>query len=438
MPNEPNETQYDVIIVGSGVAGLYCATELLRAHPKCRIALLEKYGTLGGRASTFHHTVEGVKVQWEAGAGRISNKHALLMGLLKRYKLTWIPIGASIQFKENGTTPFEPNVFEQGIPAFLDPLVGLPKEDLQRYTIRQLLNRTIGPARTESYLIRFPYRGEVDTMRADMALEAFRREMRGHAGYGICAEGFSALVDAMEADAKKRGCDIQLHKELVGLAQEGSTVKLSVRSGPPKEGVGREESMLTCKHAILAIPVDAARGVVGLDRWRGLTYLQSQPLLRVYGVFPREEGAVWYEQFGGRVITSGPVRYIIPGVAEKGTIQISYTDSQDAEHWMRVLDAKGETGLGKEILGELRSLLTAKIPPPLFVRAHPWKQGVTYWIPGHYSPEEMSREAWTPFRDRMPGVHLCGESYSLRQAWVEGALEHAAGLVAILARKLRR
>jgi hypothetical protein len=65
------------------------------------------------------------------------------------------------------------------------------------------------------------------------------------------------------------------------------------------------------------------------------------------------------------------------------------------------------------------------IPDPLFFKSHPWKTGATYWIPGDYSPVLESKKAVHPFPAKFPGVWLCGESWSLRQAWVEGALEHA-------------
>jgi hypothetical protein len=40
----------------------------------------------------------------------------------------------------------------------------------------------------------------------------------------------------------------------------------------------------------------------------------------------------------------------------------------------------------------------------------------------------MSKEALHPLTS-MPGVYCCGESFSLRQAWMEGALESADLLI---------
>jgi hypothetical protein len=126
---------------------------------------------------------------------------------------------------------------------------------------------------------------------------------------------------------------------------------------------------------------------------------------------------------------------MIPGNPAIGSVQISYTDSQDARYWKEKIDSVGEKVVSEEILEQLRRLLKPTIPGPTFVKSHYWENGVSYWLPGKYSPKEVSAEAYRPFAT-MPGVHVCGESFCLRQGWVEGAIEHSAGLVKILEKKL--
>jgi monoamine oxidase len=445
MTSEIPEPMYDMIIVGSGIAGLYTAVEVLKRHPKIRLAIFEKYRGVGGRAYTFRTKVDGKHVQWEAGAGRISEMHERLLGLMKHYGLTWIPIGANILYKEDADAPFEPNMFESGIPIMLDTIAGLPAEELATHTIRQLLTRIHGAATTEKYLIRFPYRAEVDIMRADMAIRSFRGEMRRNEGYGICKEGLSALVKAMREEIERRKGHIFTHHELVGYSATGAKapIQLEFRVGAPDEGVGRPLQVVSAEHVVLAIPVAAIRQLnsqgscPSVKDWTGLKHLRMAPLLRFYGVFPKDEnGKLWYEEYGGRVVTATPVRYMIGGNPAQGTCQISYTDSQDADYWIQKLDEKGEREVGEEILGQLRRLLKPSIPAPKMMKAHAWREGATYWLPGNYDPAAVSQEAITPFPEKMPGLHICGESFSLRQAWIEGALEHAAALVKVMHRKL--
>jgi monoamine oxidase len=423
---------YDYIIVGAGIAGLYTAIQLLRqpGGPKPRITVLEKYKHIGGRVDTAKVTKDGKSWSWEAGAGRISRSHTLLMGLLKRYGLHFMPIGETVQFKRDIASPLEPNIYESGMPAFLDPVAALPATDLARHTLRQLLEKVHGQKTTDEYLLHFPYRAEVGVMRADLALDTFRHEMGTQAGFGICAEGLSTLIDHMVEELESLGGGVQPHHEVVHVEQAGrrSPVQLKVRVGPPKDGVGRPVQRMEAPHVIFAVEADALREMPGLPAWSGLRHLRMEPLLRVYAVFP-EIGKEVAAAFSSRIVTPDPVRFVIPGDLKKGVVQISYTDSEDARHWKPTLDEKGEEGLGMAVVERLRELVTPSLPTPLFSKAHYWKHGATYWLPGAYSPQEMSRQALHPFPDTLPGVHFCGESYSLRQAWMEGALEHADALV---------
>ena len=432
---------YDVIVVGSGVAGLYTAVEALREFPRLRVAVYELEKDVGGRAKTSHQKVEGVALQWEAGAGRISDRHTHVLGLLKRYKLKWSPIGGDSQFKGGAARALEPNVFEAGISVMLDTLAGLPAEELSRHTVKQLLTRVHGSARTENYLIRFPYRAELEVMRADRALELFAREMGGGAAgerFGICPEGLSAMTTAMRKEVEKRGGTFFFEHKLVDFKDGEATFQ---QMGGGVEDA--EEKVVRAEHMVLALPSAALAKLKPLRSWRTLRHLRMTPLLRFYGVFPKDaNGGMWYDEFGGRIITAGNVRYMIPGYAPSdggvGSAQISYTDTQDAEYWMERIAERGERAVGMEIVDELRAWLKPTIPTPLFLRAHAWPAGATYWLPGAYSPEEESRAAVHPMPERYPGLWVCGESFSLRQAWMEGALEHASTMLTPLKRALKK
>jgi monoamine oxidase len=434
MAEEAVITKYDLIIVGGGMAGLHVAIEALREAPKLRLALYEQYEGVGGRCWTFKKEVNGHPVQWEAGAGRISRSHKRVLGLMQRYKLRFIPISPELQYKDDYSTPLEPNAFEPLIPAVIEPLAGLPAEDLSNHTIKQLLTRIRGEAFTRSLLERFPYRVEVETMRADVAIEAFRREMGSQEGYGICAEGFSAIARGMRREIERRKGAICPEHQLIGFKKEAGGYELEFRQGPLKEGVGRPTIKAACERIVLAIPSAALETIVApkpFRKWLPLKYLKMTPLLRFYGVFPDAWWKAENATDGTKLVTATPIRYFIPGSDKAGaaTCHMSYTDSRDAEPWLEKLEARGERAVGEEMVLELRKLLLATIPGPLFVKAHAWRDAVTNWLPGPYDPAELSRQALQPFPEEMPGVHLCGESYSLRQGWVEGALEHAEELL---------
>jgi monoamine oxidase len=101
---------------------------------------------------------------------------------------------------------------------------------------------------------------------------------------------------------------------------------------------------------------------------------------------------------------------------------ITYTDGDDAHFWMNKNPKQVPDLVMKRIRGLFPELT---IPDPLFFKMHPWKQGCTYWKPGKYSAEDESRTSLQPMPKDIPGLFLCGESFSLQQCWMEGAVEQA-------------
>jgi phytoene dehydrogenase-like protein len=431
------EPKYDVIIIGSGIAGLYTGVELLRrlsgaTYRGLRVAIAERTGSLGGRVYTYKGGGHG---GWDAGAGRISRQHHHVISLMRRYKLRFIPIGSEVLYKATAAAPLEPNPFEAALPIMMDTLAGLPAEQLARNTVRQLLTKVHGPIATDQYLLHFPYRAEVDILRADVAMEVFRGEMGSHDGYGICAGGLTGLVEGLAEEFKRRGGAILLEQELLDVEAAGAAVKCSFLVG---KGDGAEKSSVIARHAVLAIPSAAAEKIPALRGWNTLRHLRMAPLVRIFAEFPAPaDGAPhWFQAYAGTVVTAGHVRFMIPGSPKKGYAQISYTDGVDAEYWIERIRDRGEETVGREVVQELRTWLDPTIPSPTFVKAHIWKDGTTYWLPGAYDPVAASRAAVQPLPTVLPSLWACGESYSMRQAWMEGAVEHAELMLQGLLRSL--
>lgn len=425
---------YDTVIIGAGMAGLYVALELVKQGPKKRICLVDKYKFIGGRAFTYKGTVDGVQYQWEEGGARISTKHRLLMGLLKKYGLTTVPIEGSSQYKESGAYPIESPLFDECRAIFLEPLERLPADVLGQTTIRALLKRFVKPATLETFLNRYPYRAEFSTLRADMALRVFREEFGPNEKYVVCKEGLSELVSRMRADFLKRGGTLLLQHELVEMRD---TTHAVFKKGAPSEGESRPDVVLEAPKFVFALPSEAIKRLAVFKDWATLGHLVMRPLLRVFAVFPPGPNKKqWFHDLP-KIVTAQAPRFIIPQSVENGSIQISYTDSEDAEPLMRILDEQdGETKLGKKLIEDLRVLFGDRnIPDPLFVKAYPWAEGVTYWRPGTYDPYAESRRASRPFPKERPGWFVCGESFSVHQCWIEGALEHAASTLGHILRK---
>ena len=418
--------QYDCIVVGAGISGLYATRELLKRHPGWRIALAERYKGFGGRTYSYWPNKDFDGVHWEMGAGRIHKDHKHLMGLVKEYGLHWIPIGDEIGFKAGPKAPIEPNTFESlTVPTMLGPLAALSKDLLAKHTIEELMVKVYGLEATKDALAKFPYRAEMNTLRADLALAGFLEggEMSSHKGYGVLQEGFSELVARMKAEIQERGGICLSRHQLINLKKvpSSSATDLTFKFGYPEKGEPHGTIQLRAeKCVVLALHRDAVAELPVFQGWRTLKLLKTQPLLRCYAIF---RDSSWFSGMG-RVVTPDLPRYILPMDPSKGTLMISYTDAENTVRYTEIQEKGGDKALEKAVLKDVRRLFPEKrIPNPEFFRSHPWKTGCTYWLPGNYDPEKVSAESCHPLPSALPSVYLCGESWSIRQAWVEGALE---------------
>jgi len=410
LDNNKMSTEYDILIVGAGLAGLHCALRLSQAYPKKRIAMAEAYTYIGGRVFTYKPN-GFPSVHWESGAGRIHTSHRNILSYIDQYKLTTIPIPSNTEFiSENGEANGSlPTLYT----TVLHTVSLLPAKILATYTLAEIILQVFGKEKADAFLHYYPYRAEVATLRADLGLQAFKKEM-GSSSFVVVKEGLGVLIDSMVKTLKKRGVAFLLEHRLTGL---------STRDQMPMCLLFNKDKPLYAKRVILALHAEALRGVTPFKEYSPLKHLTMCPLLRTYAIFPVINGKSWFYNMP-RIVTDSRLRHIIPVNQKKGVIMTSYTDSKDTEAW------KDDSTLSKEVIGDLRKLLPEKkIPAPLLFKSHLWKDGCSYWLPGLYDPAEVSLKIMQPLPMRLPYVFVCGESYSMKQAWMEGAIEHAEAML---------
>ncbi len=429
--------QPDVLIVGGGIAGLYTAREILQRQPKTQLLLIEKYPVLGGRVLSFRKQIAGKEVGWEAGAGRLHYSQKRVHKLLDEYGITVIPLSASADYLPDCQLPRrQDNNFSSLAAAILPLLAALPPAELQMQTLADVCRRIMGPVQSATFLNKFPYHTEVHRLRADMALDAFRSVMGADAGFCTVRGGFAQIPLAIAADIRRSGGTIWLGASLERWSGSGGSthpLKATVRLSRPD----KTNPVVTIhpKRMILALHSGALQAFPQTRNWAPMKHLGVAKLLRIYAVFPKNKlcngtKGPWFAGMS-KVVTPGPLRYVIPISEEAGTIMISYTDGDDtAPFWSAAQEADGgsagATGrLTKLIMTHVRRLFGSHIPNPTFIKAHPWTVGSTYWKPGRYDVDNVIKES----RQLQSGVFVIGESFSKEQAWIEGALESADGFL---------
>jgi hypothetical protein len=420
------EADYDILIVGAGLAGLHCALRLKQVKPSTRIAIAEVYKYVGGRVVSYNPP-DFPNVRWENGAGRIHSSHKMLRDYLERYGLHLIKLSEEQTWRPLKGSPV-PNPWPHFATMLSHTLGQLKSSLLARHTVSELSTLAFGAAYTERLLAHFPYRAEVFRMRADLALKSLSEEMRSAEGFFVVQEGLSALIKAMRKELEEKDVEFLLGYRCSGVRSVKGSSTDTIASFIIKKDEKHEHQDIRAKKVILAVHSEALKGISPFSNLPVLKHLTMEPLLRTYGIFPTPGGKPWFHGMK-TTVTNSPLRFIIPVNPKQGTIMTSYTDAQDTRPYMKLLDTSPKV-LEKRIMKETRELFPElDIPNPLFFKAHPWYEGCTYWLPGFYSPEEESRFVMNPLPLRLPTVFVCGESYSLRQAWMEGALEHAEAML---------
>ncbi len=438
---------HDVIIVGAGIAGLHCARRLLEEKPHLNVLMLEKYNYIGGRVVTFHPP-EFPGVHWENGAGRINSSHRLAMSYMRKYGLTFIPISDDLWVQREDNGPLIKSIFVERITEHLMPIHCLPDKILSTHTLERLLVDIIGKKKTHDLLGEFPYRAEVNTLRADEAIDRLLATDDVVAnGFGICAEGLDRLIEGLVNDVVAAGTSILLGHSVENVTHSDDGlhhIECSVKG---------KSRTFTAKKVIMALHVNAMKHIPGIGKWPLLKQLAMRPLLRVYAIFPGEQ---WFDE-RKIVFVNNPIRYFIPIDPSRGICMLSYTDADDTQTWMK--DALSDPDRLKDRMMKAirRAFPMRRIPDPIYFKTHPWADGCTYWLPavratatpvkatppssfagsGVWSPVSLGTEppAEPPKPPAGPheiydDVYACGESFSPdKQCWIEGALESAEELV---------
>ena len=93
-----SDKYYDIIIIGSGMAGLYSAYNILKMSPNTSFLILEKHKKqwIGGRTS--NETFYGTQIVTGAGIGR-KDKNPLLIKLMDELNIKYSEFDSIINFE---------------------------------------------------------------------------------------------------------------------------------------------------------------------------------------------------------------------------------------------------------------------------------------------------------------------------------------------------
>jgi hypothetical protein len=400
-----SEKIYDVIIVGSGMSGLYCGFILKKQNPNISLFILEKNSRehLGGRANT--EQFYGTRIAIGAGIGRL-RKDILLARLMRGFNMPihtfdvnhrigvskYIDVGETMTvlkkaYKDENMDTKKPRTFT----AFAKSVLGAS-------TYERFIHST----------------GYTDFINEDTYETIFEYGMEDNMGdWKAFSVPWHELGLAM---AKTIGMKHFLFDtEVTGVSNSSDLV--SVRTLNKKTFVG--------KKVVLASTIDTIRQLIHKPIYNDI---EGQPFMRVYGKFDKASTEILRKVIPMTIYVDFPIQKIIPMDIEKGVYMIVYNDNDNS----LALKSRTENTVKNREFYERLLERTLRLPLDslhlLGIRAFYWKIGTHYYKPlkaGYESREEFIHKAQRPDKN----IFVVGELISRNQGWTEGAFESVEAVI---------
>lgn len=451
------------------MAGLYATWRLLEAgvNPD-RLGLFEASNRTGGRVLTVS-SPQGFAI--DMGAHNFSPSHRIVGALVERFGLRAVEsVGRSpagvVHLRGRSLTnteiarswfrrPFAYDVstyvqrrgpariLRKALKDMSFTATGndrrLRGRPLAEWTLPDALLEVLTPEELRYLADRLIYSFWRQPVQAEAALTWAAQEMfRGKDPMAELQGGMAGLPDALCAEIDRLGGRPVFSHRLaaVTLADPAAPIALTF------ETPGGQRA-LTARRVVLAMPAGAVARIEGLA---------SRPEIKVLLSALAPQRAVttalfyaqpWWRRLGihgGASTTDLPARHLRHHGGEQwrgshGGALLSYADGESGEFWRGLGDGgitSGWTGADHPVTAELHSQaqrmfgpkMEIPLPSPVAAFTQDWNENESaafHMWSNQSKPEAAMQRALCPIDQNR--IHICGEAWSPRQGWIEGALE---------------
>jgi len=424
MNHPPKE--YDIIIIGGGIAGVYKAYQILKKYKtqQPNILLLESTNRLGGRIHTYHDTT--YKNGIEAGAGRFHKGHKRLIKLIHDLGLDHLITKTQTikQYIPSPNTPTPKHDSDTYINKVIQESKNTSIANLQKQTFLQYASQVLPndkPNPSQVILNSFGYSTELTDMNAYDTIQLIENHYNQTNYYGLKGGMEQIVIKLVELLKQYPNFHYHLREpaiKIIPINHPTSTDSIIEIITPKTTYTAKTCICTIIKEDLIKIPL-----IKHVAKDLNLQGIKTLPLCRIYTKFPKDpnKNEVWFQGLK-KMTTNNNLRYIIPINPEEGTMMVSYTDNTYADYWYRIYKTKGTRVLNKELQTQLQQIFPdKKIPTPTHTKIFYWKHGVAYYQPGFDSTKDL-KKIRQPFQN-IP-IFIYGENYSEKNPqWIEGALE---------------
>jgi hypothetical protein len=405
----------NIAIIGGGIGGMYSAMQCNKLG--YTVHIIEKNYRLGGRIYT--DTIN--EVQIETGAGRFNDNHTKLLKLLKHYKIEYTELKNKKDFIpiiQKDCRKEERININALINKVLRKASTISDEELMSITFNQLCEIALGIETTRALIEAFGYNAEFYITNAFSGVKTFKEDFTNKYKYYSCVNGLSSFISLFEEDLIKKG--VNIHKGVIVneyMVNKDNTFTLKLS----------DNSILIVDDLIFALPKNELMKIDIFSNYARSLFDSVSPvsLHRIYANY-RD---TWFKDII-KTTTDIPIRQFIPIDYDKSVAMVSYSDLHDADYWNII--NQGTQDLEETIRKQLKQMFPdKKITKAVNIRSYYWDNGVHAWKPGVNPIDVMDK-----LQKLIPNVYIVGEAYSMRQGWIEGALETADVVINIIKNKV--
>lgn len=442
------EDNFDIIIIGGGIAGLYCC---MKAAPDKKIALFEATHRIGGRIETV--TMEGFNSEY--GAMRFDpTKQLLMKKLIKDLNLETehfheysgpsldnIPLTYDLKDSEKGLTILEliNSVIQRVLHKSEEQILNINEEEIEyirrvvRYNGEFLWKQGLWNVFSDEissdaikFLIMngsFYHLLHENPNAAEWIVIMIKMFQMSKHLVGI-KNGMQKITDSMLERIQEKGVAVYNDHTLKTISSARENVELFFDNG----------RTFRARHVILAIPPRSLRSINGMpeDIKKLLPCVMEIPLIKCFFIV---KDPWWKENIPNAGLATFPARELhYSKHDDKGSIMV-YSDRPYINFWSNYVTheyhERTEIGCNKEL--PLMFARRMQIHPdriimygirdwgcdPYGAACHIWKPGIRSW--------NVSREleAFSIHESGTNNVHICGEAFSDFQGFMEGSLRSA-------------
>jgi hypothetical protein len=392
---------YDIIIIGSGISGLYSAYNIKNTSPSTSFLVLEKYkkNWIGGRTS--NEQFYGIEIVTGAGIGRKS-KDKLLQKLLT---------DLHFHTPEYTVNPHYSNMMQHvDIKKIMTHLRReYKKVEDQRVTFKEFASNILGEKEYKKFIMSAGY---TDYENEDAFETLYYYGMEDNA---CCWTAFRVpwkkMVLKLYNDIGSR--HFRFSSDVIGIQR--------LQNKPCKFQINIENGQhYLCNRVIIASTIDTIRNL--LPGYIIYNRIEGQPFLRLYAKFTKKSAEIIKEYVKGFTFVPGPLQRIIPMDPDNGVYMIAYNDNANTLALKNYLKNTKENRELYEVLLERSLGIPENSLHIIAIKDYYWPIGTHYYTPldqTYNSREDFIDKAQHPEK----GILVVGEAVSRNQGWTEGALE---------------